>query len=239
MINLRKKITRFALIALYTFIVLNKMSVVGFSKISYVSENMEVEWWIETEIFPKQEISKNDILLFIYDNFVEDNREFIVSWHFFRENNALRFRIESKNKLNRDITAQNFARFLDEVDYIENYFFARHGEKITNFDEGYQGERDQYKRMWPYQKKIWEWGAEMTVAAIKEIEETGENEPPREYQLTRIYHLLALQLSPRFDIWYCFQPDNPGGSLVILSLIASFVLGALFAGLLNLLRARR
>ena len=117
-------------------------------------------------------------------------------------------------------------------------YFANHSQRVTNLEDGYAGEREDYHGMWPYQKKIWEWGAEMTVAAIKEVKEKGENEPTREYQLTRTYHLLANQLSPGFDIRYCFRRDNKGGNLVIRYLLASFVLGILVDRLFNSLRER-
>jgi len=197
------------------------------------------EWWIEVEIY-SQNTNQNlndEILVDLYDNIIQKERENILTWHFFREP-TLRFRLEVKNQDSRNRIADELDVFLESLEIVENHYFAIHGERINTFDEGYAGERDTYQRMWPYQKKIWEWGAEMTVAAIKEIEMTGENEPSREYQLTRIYHLLALQLSSGFDIWYCFRPDNAGGSLVILSLIASFALGVLFTCLFNSLRAR-
>jgi len=54
--------------------------------------------------------------------------------------------------------------------------------------------------MWPSQKKIWEWGSEMTVEAIKERKETGTNDPSREYQLERAFHLLSNQLSPGYEV---------------------------------------
>jgi len=83
---------------------------------------------------------------------------------------------------------------------VENHYFARHGERIASFDEGYSGEHDQYKCMWPYQKKLWEWGSEMTVEAIREFRETGTNDPSRKYQLERIFHLLSNQLSPGYEV---------------------------------------
>lgn len=169
-------------------------------KIDLVSENVEMEWWIETEIFPKKESSLNDLLEFIYDSFIEGNREDILSWHFFREKGALRFRIESSNELKRDIVAQKFVIFLDELNIIDRYFFARHGIEITSFNEGYKGEHDQYKRMWHYQKKIWEWGSEMTVESIKELNKMGKNEPPKQYQLYRLFHLLSIQFLPGYEV---------------------------------------
>jgi len=198
-----------------------------------------IEWWIEVEI-SSLNINQNlndEILVDLYDNIIQKERENILTWHFFREP-TLRFRLEVKNQDSRNRIANELDVFLQSLEIVEDHYYAIHGERINTFDEGYAGERDTYQRMWPYQKKIWEWGAEMTVAAIKEIEMTGENEPPREYQLTRIYHLLALQLSSGIDIWFCFRSDNAGGSLVILSLIASFTLGVLFTCLFKSLRTR-
>jgi len=162
---------------------------------------MEEEWWIEVEITPKdgkQEVN-DEILLLLYDEFLSYRRQNVTSWLFFREP-TLRFRIELIDRDNRDSIAIELKSFLDSIDLVENHYFARHGERIENFDEGYSGERDQYKRMWPYQKKLWEWGSEMTVEAIREFRETGTNDPSREYQLERIFHLLSNQLSPGYEI---------------------------------------
>ena len=161
----------------------------------------EEEWWIEVEIMPKgdKQETNDDILLLLYDNFLSGERQNIKSWHFFREP-TLRFRVELIDKENRDRIATKLNNFLNSIDLVADYYFARHGKRIEKFDEGYSGERDQYKRMWPYQKKLWEWGSEMTVNAIKEFRETGANEPSREYQLERIFHLLSNQLSPGYEM---------------------------------------
>jgi len=162
---------------------------------------MEEEWWIEVEITPKdgkQEVN-DEILLLLYDEFLSYRRQNVTSWHFFREP-TLRFRIELIDRDNRDSIAIELKSFLDSIDLVENHYFARHGERIENFDEGYSGERDQYKRMWSYQKKLWEWGSEMTVEAIRESRETGTNDPSRKYQLERIFHLLSNQLSPGYEV---------------------------------------
>lgn len=205
-----------------------------------ISQSDAPEWWVQVEIH-SENLDQNlndDILVDLYDNIIQKEREHILTWHFFREP-TLRFRLEIKNKDSRDRIAEEILTFLQSIETVEEAYFANHEQRVTNLEEGYAGEREDFQGMWPYQKKIWEWGAEMTVAAIKEVKAIGENEPTREYQLTRAYHLLANQLSPGFDIWYCFRPDNTGGSYVILSLIVSFTLGVLFTGLINSLRALR
>lgn len=162
---------------------------------------VETEWWIEVEITPrggKQEVN-DDILLLLYDEFLSYKRENITSWHFFREP-TLRFRIELINKETRDNVAVELETFLDSIELVEDHYFAKHGQRIENFDDGYSGEFDQYKRMWQSQKKIWEWGSEMTVEAIKERKETGTNDPSREHQLERVFHLLSNQLSPGYEV---------------------------------------
>jgi len=163
--------------------------------------SIEEEWWIEVEITcidGKQE-TNDEILLLLYEKFLQDRRDYIESWHFFREP-TLRFRIELTDNRNRNTLAAEIKDFLDSVDLVKEHYFARHGQRIENFSQGYAGEQDQYKDMWPYQKKLWEWGSEMTVAAIKEYKKTGANDPSREYQLERIFHLLSNQLSPGYEI---------------------------------------
>lgn len=162
---------------------------------------IEEEWWIEVEITPeggKQEVN-DEIILLLYDQFLSYRRQIIKSWHFFREP-TLRFRIELIDQDNRNSVAVELENFLDSSGLVTDYYFAKHGERIENFDDGYSGERDQYKRLWPYQKKLWEWGSEMTVEAIKELKETGANNPSREHQLERIFHLLSNQLSPGYEM---------------------------------------
>ena len=168
---------------------------------TYTNYMEEREWWIQVEIFPKkgdQQELNNEILLILYDDFLSHRRQNISSWHFFREP-QLRFRIEVLDRETRDNTANDIDNFLSTVDLVATYYFANHEVKVENLDEGYSGEQETYKRMWTYQKKIWEWGSEMTVEALKEFRETGTNDPTREYQLERVFHLLALQLSPEFE----------------------------------------
>lgn len=228
-------------IALLFITILTVSNVLDFPLISGkpISHLEDYEWWIEVEIYSQNTDQglNDEILVDLYDNIIQKERENILTWHFFREP-TLRFRLEVKNHDNRIRIADDLDVFLQSIETIEDHYFAIHGENINTFDEGYAGERETYQRMWPYQKKIWEWGAEMTVAAIKEKQVTGKNDPSREYQLTRTYHLLALQLSSGFDIWYCFRLDNKGGNLVIRLLMASFLLGVLFTRLFNSLRTR-
>lgn len=162
-----------------------------------MTENSQKEWWIEIEITPKNKNwgLNDNILLSLFNNFLEKKRENIKSWHFFREP-TLRFRIELKDKETRDEIADKVKKFLDSNNLVEDYFFAKHGEKIDNLDEGYEGESKQYKRLWPYHKRIWECGAEMAVESIKEKEKTGGNKPTREYHLERAFHLLCNQMNP-------------------------------------------
>lgn len=163
------------------------------------------EWWIEVEITSSdsEQETNDDILLLLYDDFLSDKRQRIKSWHFFREP-TLRFRIELADEQDRDEIATELENFLDAIELVANHYFAKHGRPIESFDEGYSGERYddgfEYKRMWPYQKELWEWGSEMTVEAIKEFRETGANDPPREQQLERIFHLLSNQLSPGYEV---------------------------------------
>ena len=65
--------------------------------------------------------------------------------------------MELADSENRDEVTTELENFLDSIELVTEYYFARHGEKIVNLDEGYEGEYDQYKRLWPYQKKLWEW----------------------------------------------------------------------------------
>jgi len=204
-----------------------------------IRQSSAQEWWIQVEIHAENLDQKlnDEILVDLYDNIIQKEREHIITWHFFREF-TLRFRIEVKNKDSRDRIAEDILTFLQPIETVVDAYYANHEQKVNDLDEGYTGEQETYESMWPYQKKIWEWGAEMTVAAIKEVREKGENEPTREYQLTRTYHLLANQLSPGFDIMYCFRPDNKGGNLVRRYLIASFVLGILVTLIFKSLRER-
>jgi hypothetical protein len=155
------------------------------------------EWWIEIEIIPRDRNWKqnDEILLALHKEILSSERQNIKSWHFFREP-TLRFRIELTDKENRDRVAKKLRNLLDSIELVEQHFFANHGQRVENLDEGYKGERETYKRMWPYQKKLWEWGSEMAVEAIKEHRETGTNDPSREFQLERLFHLLFNQLNP-------------------------------------------
>jgi hypothetical protein len=205
-----------------------------------VSQQNAVEWWIEVEIYSLEtdQTLNDEILIDLHENIIQQERTQIVTWHFFREP-TLRFRLEIINKDNRDRIADEIDGYLQSLTTIEDHYFALHGNRINNLDEGYAGEREDYQRMWPYQKKIWEWGAEMTVEAIKEKELTKENNPSRKVQLTRTYHLLANQLSPGFDREYSFRLDNAGGPLVYWYLTISFVLGALASKLFTAWRTRK
>lgn len=197
------------------------------------------EWWIEVEITPidgKQE-TNDDVLLLLYDDFLSHKRESIKSWHFFREP-TLRFRIELTDRENRDNIAVELKNFLDSIELIADHYFARHGERIENFDEGYAGERDQYKRMWPYQKKLWEWGSEMTVEGIREFRETGANDPSREYQLERVFHLLSNQLSPGYEVKRQREYLFLAVASVFLALVVSIALSVLYSIKLRRIRAR-
>lgn len=226
---------------LYSFVIISLLGII-LSDIgcSYAEtpRSEEFEWWIEVEISStsiRQDLN-DDILVKLHDEFLITEQNNIESWHFFREP-KLRFRIELRDKENRDRIAKNLEDFLDSLEIVEDFYFAKHGKRVENLDEGYSGERDQYKRMWPYQKKLWEWGSEMTVEAIKEFKETQTNDPPREYQLNRFFHLLSLQLSPTYDVRYCFQIDTGGGLVVWFAIAISFILGLLFCKLRNLVKA--
>lgn len=184
------------------------------------------EWWIQVEIFTEninQDLN-DQILIEIYSSIIEEERDYILSWHFFRELH-IRFRIETVDEVQRNRIADRLVTFLSSLETVEEFYFANHSKKVDDLDKGYDGEYSTYKRMWPYQKKIWEWGSEMTVEAINEEYETGTNEPSRKYQLTRTYHLLANQLSLGYDIWYCFSLNHNGGIIVWCSLIISFLIG--------------
>ena len=157
----------------------------------------QIEWWIEIEITPidgKWELN-NDILLALHERFIITERENIISWHFFREP-TLRFRIEFTTREIRDDVAKRVDDFLNSSELVQEYFFARHGRRVKTLDEGFSGEIENYKRMWLYQKMIWYCGSEMAVESIKELRETGTNDPMREFQLERVYHLLCNQLNP-------------------------------------------
>ena len=155
------------------------------------------EWWIEKEIIPKDrkwELN-DDILLALHEKLIIPQKDNIISWFFFREP-ALRFRIELSNKEIRDDVAKRIDDFLNSLELVKEHFFARHGKRVKTLDEGFSGEPETYKRMWPYQKMLWQWGSEMAVESIKEFRETGTNDPMREFQLERVYHLLCNQLNP-------------------------------------------
>lgn len=155
------------------------------------------EWWVEVEIVPKENNLQliDKIIIEIHQNFLASKKQEIKAWHFFREP-TLRLRIEVEDKEKRDILAEELKNYLNSLDEIEEHYFANHGKRIDNLDKGYKGERETYKRMWPYQKKLWEIGSEMAIEAIKEFTETGKNDPSREFQLERIFHLLFNQLNP-------------------------------------------
>lgn len=159
--------------------------------------NGQREWWIEKEITPKDRNFElnDDTILALHEKFIVAEREKIKNWHFFREP-TLRFRIELTSKEIRDDFAERLDDFLDSSELVQEHFFAKHGKRVKNLDEGYSGEDGDYKRMWLYQKKLWHWGSEMALEAIKELRETGFNDPHREYQLERVYHLLCNQLNP-------------------------------------------
>lgn len=159
--------------------------------------NTQNEWWIQKDIIPqgKNWTLNDDILLLLYEKFLSGDRQNIESWHFFREP-QLRFRIQLKDIENRNRVASELDSFLDSINLVEKHYFANHERRVENLDEGYNGERETYKRMWPFQKKLWEWGSEMAVEAIKEFKETGTNDPSREFQLERVFHLLCNQLYP-------------------------------------------
>ena len=154
------------------------------------------EWWVQRDIIPEKGNWRlnDDILLKIHKEFLPNLRQKIKSWHFFREP-QLRFRIEFKDKKTRDDGAVELEGFLDSLDIIEDHYLANHDKKVEKLEDGYKGEIKDYKRMWSFQKKLWEWGSKMAIEAIKEFKETGKNDPPREYQLERIFHLLYNQLN--------------------------------------------
>ena len=161
----------------------------------------EREWWIEVEINPLD----NNIFLFdeileqIYQNFLENQRQNILGWHFFREYNNLRFRIELDDRETRDRISEILNEYLNSIEIINEYYFANHGNRVENLDDGYSGEKEQYGRLWPHQKKIWEWGSEMAIKSYREFKETGNNIPRRGHQLMRIFHLLSNQLFCSFN----------------------------------------
>jgi len=159
------------------------------------------EWWIEKEINP----INNNLLLFdeilqqIYDNFIIHHRADFITWHFFRENYNIRVRFEFHNREVRDKFVTIINDLLDSIDIINKHYFANHGRRIENLDDGYPGEQETYGRLWFQQKKLWEWGSEMAIGAYKEYLETGDNFPHRSYQLKRVFHLLSNQLHCIFN----------------------------------------
>jgi len=155
------------------------------------------EWWIEKEITPKDgkwELN-DDILLILHERFIVPERDNTISWHFFREP-TLRFRIELATREIRDDIAKRIDDYLNSSELVQEHFFASHGKRVKTLNEGFSGESETYKRMWLYQKMLWFWGSEMAIESIKELRETGKNDPMREFQLERIYHLLTNQLNP-------------------------------------------
>jgi len=187
---------------------------------------IENEWWIQVDIFTKKtnQDLNDELLVHLYNDIIEEERDSILSWHFFREF-QLRFRIETINEEQRSRIADRLSAYLNSFETVVEWYYANHNDKVDDLVQGYDGEQSHYKRMWPYQKKIWEWGSEMTIAAINEEYEIGINEPSRNYQLTRTYHLLANQLSLGYDVWYCFSLNNNGSLLVWASILISFILG--------------
>jgi hypothetical protein len=194
------------------------------------------EFWVEMEIITSNyDQNLNDIILIkLYADVIQNERDCIRTWHFFREP-ALRFRAELHDKENRDRVAELLRNYLSNITEVEDFYIANHGNKVKSLDDGYKGEVETYQRMWSYQKKIWEYGSEMTVEAIKEKSADGYNKPSREYQLTRLYHLLSNQLLPDFDRRYYFRRDNPGGRYVFLVILFSFLLGFLCKDLIRTL----
>jgi len=235
MTNKLQVIVKMILIVITSAILLDLIPM-SFAELNEMPES--TEWWIQMEIFSTNNNQEyNDkILVDLYENVIQLERDYILSWHFFREP-SLRFRLELINKESRDRIAVDLYNYLSSVSNVDTYFFANHEKRVDNLDEGYQGEYELYQRMWPYQKKIWEWGSEMTVEAIKESQATGENSPSREFQLTRTFHLLCNQLSPGFDTRYCNSIDDNGEELVWRRNVVSFVLGILFTILFTYLIA--
>ncbi len=166
--------------------------------------NVKKEVWIQVDIIPKgKNFELNDeILLQIYKEFLSVPNKKISSWHFFREP-QLRFRIEFDNKESRKALWDELNKFIDNLTIVESHYLADNKKKVKQLEDCYKGESDSFKRLWLFQKKLWEWGSKMAVESIKEFKETGANNPLREYQLERLFHLLYNQLnadSNRFSL---------------------------------------
>lgn len=182
------------------------MLLVASSVISSVStakaEVSSTEWWIQMEIFSKQggKAPQDEILLKLHEDFLSNERQNIVTWHFFREaDDLIRFRIEAIDRVNRDRIAGSLKDFVASMQTIKEYYFANHSQRIENLDQGYSGEQISYSRLWPYQKRIWEFGSEMAIESIKEFKETQANNPHLDYQLDRIFHLVSNQILPGYE----------------------------------------
>jgi hypothetical protein len=156
-----------------------------------------VEFWVEQEILSISGTNEeNDTIVEkLFDEFLPTISNVAVSWHFFREP-AIRFRVQARSIEERDRISVSLDTFLDSLGIVSHHFPTCHGNAINNLDEGYKGEAQAYKRMWHHQERLWQLGSEMAVEAIREFREKHTNDPSREHQLSRAYHLLCNQMRP-------------------------------------------
>ena len=84
------------------------------------------EWWVQVEIQSKNldQNLNDEILVDLYENIIQKEREHIITWHFFREP-TLRFRLEVEDKDSRNRIAEEILTFLQPMETVEEAYYAR------------------------------------------------------------------------------------------------------------------
>jgi hypothetical protein len=148
--------------------------------------------WVEANI---HHTSTDDrpLILALYHGVVKQTAG-LVSWHYFREP-EIRFRLEVSDDAEAARVAELIRQLVDtrRSDFrLEKLVFGRHGRE----GEKYEGEHEVLgKEGFEVHKMIWMWQSELAVLRYRQ-EASGSVEKDREYDVDRLWHLVANQLGP-------------------------------------------
>lgn len=148
--------------------------------------------WVEANIHHGS-ADDRQLILALYNRIVKQTTG-LVSWHCFREP-EIRLRLEVTDDAEAGSVQDRIRQFVDSRRsefQIDRLVFGRHGKE----GEKYEGEHEFFgKDGFEVHKMIWMWQSELAVLRYRQ-EGSGSVETDRDYDVDRLWHLVANQLGP-------------------------------------------